>query len=51
EEVAVEDVRGMGRAIGVKFIGDDNMFQVLSKEGKGKLKSKIAGEGEGGGKA
>ncbi|MCI67758.1 endonuclease/exonuclease/phosphatase family protein, partial [Trifolium medium] len=38
EEVAVEDVRGMVKAIGVKFNGDDNMFRVLSKEGRGKLK-------------
>jgi len=36
EKVAVEDVWGVGRAIGVKFNGDThNIFSVLSKAGKG----------------
>ncbi|GAU51462.1 hypothetical protein TSUD_413600, partial [Trifolium subterraneum] len=35
EEVAVEDMRGMGKSIGVKFTGDDNMFQVCSWNTRG----------------
>ncbi|MCI72607.1 hypothetical protein A2U01_0093870, partial [Trifolium medium] len=32
EKVAVEDVRGIGAAIGVQFNGDEaNMFSVLSR--------------------
>ncbi|MCI22840.1 hypothetical protein A2U01_0044018, partial [Trifolium medium] len=32
EKVAVEDMWGIGKAIGVKFHGNDsNMFQVLSR--------------------
>jgi hypothetical protein len=35
EEVAVEDVWGIGKAIGVKFNGDKaNMFNVLSNRGR-----------------
>jgi len=34
EEVAVEDVWGIGKAIGVRFNGDKaNMFDVLSRKG------------------
>ncbi|MCI87512.1 endonuclease/exonuclease/phosphatase family protein, partial [Trifolium medium] len=51
EEVARENVKGMGRVIGVKFNGVDNMFQVLSKERRGRLKAQGVGVGEGGGKA
>ncbi|MCI47073.1 sulfate transporter, partial [Trifolium medium] len=35
EQMAVEDVWGIGKAIGVKFNGDNaNMFSVLSRAGK-----------------
>ncbi|MCI33296.1 hypothetical protein A2U01_0054513 [Trifolium medium] len=48
EKVTVEDVWGIGKAICVKFNGDDaNMFKALSKEGRGRKKLKVAGEGEG----
>jgi hypothetical protein len=44
EKVGVEDVWGVGKAIGVKFNGDlANMFNILSRAGKGKKK---VGEGE-----
>ncbi|PNX64747.1 putative sulfate transporter, partial [Trifolium pratense] len=37
EQMAVEDVWGIGKAIGVKFKGDNvNMFRVLSRANKGK---------------
>ena len=43
EKVAVEDVWGVGKAIGVKFNGDPtNMFNMLSRAGRGKN-----GNGEG----
>lgn len=39
EQVAVEDVSGIGKAISVKFNGDShNMFNVVSRAGKGKSK-------------
>lgn len=42
-KVAVEDVWGVGKAIGVKFNGDPaNTFNVLSRVGRGK---KAGGEG------
>jgi len=42
EEVEVEDVRGMGKAIRLNFKGDShNRFNVLSRVGKEKRKSKI----------
>jgi hypothetical protein len=42
EEVEVEDVRGLGKAIGVNFKGDShNRFSVLSRMGKDKRKLKI----------
>jgi len=42
EEVEVEDVRGIGKAIGVNFKGDShNRFSVLSRVWKEKRKSKI----------
>jgi hypothetical protein len=48
EEVAVEDVWGIGKAIGVKFDGENhNMFSVLSRAGKGKSVSKNREEEEG----
>ena len=48
EDVKVEDVRGMGKAIGVNFKGDShNKFSVLSKVGKEKRKSKIKKRGGG----
>ncbi|GAU51172.1 hypothetical protein TSUD_412070 [Trifolium subterraneum] len=50
-EVAEEDERGMGKAIGVTFTGDANRFQVLSRGGQGQKKSRVVGEGVGGGKA
>jgi len=47
EKVAVDDVWGMGKAIGVEFNGDPaNMFNVLSRVGRGK---KVVGEGLKGG--
>jgi len=37
EEVVVDDVRGIGKAIGVKFNGDKmNMFNLLSRVGREK---------------
>ncbi|MCI78600.1 hypothetical protein A2U01_0099870, partial [Trifolium medium] len=37
DQLAVDDVWGIGKAIGVKFKGDNvNMFRVLSRESKGK---------------
>ncbi|MCI06207.1 sulfate transporter [Trifolium medium] len=37
EQVAVDDIWGLGKAITVKFNGDNmNMFNVLSRAGKGK---------------
>ncbi|GAU49175.1 hypothetical protein TSUD_133700 [Trifolium subterraneum] len=36
-QMVVDDVRGIGKSIGVKFKGDNsNMFNVLSRAGKGK---------------
>ncbi|MCI80994.1 hypothetical protein A2U01_0102266, partial [Trifolium medium] len=52
EKVAVEDVWGIGKAIGVKFNGyDANMFKVLSGAGRGMPKPRITAEGEGWGMA
>jgi len=46
EYVVVEDMWGVGKAIGVKFNGDPaNMFNVLSRAGRGK---KGIGQGAGG---
>ncbi|MCI92718.1 sulfate transporter, partial [Trifolium medium] len=46
EKVAVEDVWGIGKAIGVKFNGDDaNLFRVLSRKGRGR-QPKVGVEGE-----
>ncbi|GAU32659.1 hypothetical protein TSUD_218360 [Trifolium subterraneum] len=40
DQVAVDDVCDMGKAIGVKFKGDNaNMFDILSRTGKGKFKA------------
>jgi hypothetical protein len=40
EELALEDVRGIGQSIGVKFRGgQENMFNVLSRTVKGKVES------------
>ncbi|PNX61818.1 hypothetical protein L195_g060851 [Trifolium pratense] len=37
EQLAVDDVWGIGKAIGIKFKGDNvNMFNILSRAGKGK---------------
>ncbi|MCI16240.1 hypothetical protein A2U01_0037382, partial [Trifolium medium] len=37
EQLAVDDVWGIGKAIGIKFKGDNvNIFRVLSRAGKGK---------------
>jgi hypothetical protein len=49
EEVAGEDVWGIGKAIGVKFNGsDENMFKVLSGEGRGRNpNSGVEGERQG----
>lgn len=49
EEVEVEDVRGLGKAIGVNFKGEShNMFSVLSRVKKDKVKKlKSRGVGEG----
>jgi hypothetical protein len=49
EKVAVEDVWGIGKVIGVKFNGsDENMFKVLSGEGRGrKPNSGVRGERHG----
>ncbi|PNX98197.1 putative sulfate transporter [Trifolium pratense] len=46
EQMAVDDVWGIGKAIGVKFKGDNvNMFHVLSRAGKGKKESLRSREG------
>ncbi|MCI71558.1 hypothetical protein A2U01_0092821, partial [Trifolium medium] len=40
DQMAVDDVWGIAKAIGVKFKGDNvNMFNVLSRVGKGKKES------------
>ncbi|MCI53154.1 hypothetical protein A2U01_0074400 [Trifolium medium] len=40
DQMALDDVWGIGKALGVKFKGDNaNMFNVLSRAGKGKLKA------------
>lgn len=45
--MAVEDVWGIGKAIGVNFDGDThNMFSLLSRLGKGKRESKNKGDGK-----
>ncbi|PNX65598.1 hypothetical protein L195_g062681, partial [Trifolium pratense] len=37
DQLAVDDVWGIGKAIGVKFKGDNvNMFNILSRASKGK---------------
>ena len=50
EEMEVEDVRGMGKAIGINFKGDNhNIFSVLSRVKRDKEKKlKNSGVGEGG---
>jgi hypothetical protein len=49
EQLDVEDVQGIGKAIGVEFKGDKaNMFSVLSRVGKGK-QAKSGGDFWGGG--
>jgi hypothetical protein len=51
QKVAVEDVWGVGKAIGVKFNGDpNNMFNVLSRVGRGKkaVGEGVKGDGSGG---
>ncbi|PNX71513.1 putative sulfate transporter, partial [Trifolium pratense] len=48
EQMAVDDVWGIGKAIGVKFKGDNvNMFRVLSRAGKGKKESSCSQQGGG----
>ncbi|MCH79869.1 sulfate transporter [Trifolium medium] len=50
EQMAVDDVWGIGKAIGVKFKGDNvNMFRVLSRANKGK-KERPGPHLEGGGR-
>ncbi|PNX58390.1 putative sulfate transporter, partial [Trifolium pratense] len=40
DHMAVDDVWGIGKAIGLKFKGDNvNMFNILSRAGKGKKDS------------
>ncbi|PNX87532.1 hypothetical protein L195_g043622 [Trifolium pratense] len=40
DHMAVDDVWGIGKAIGVKFNGDNvNMFNILSRASKGKMKA------------
>jgi hypothetical protein len=52
EDVEVEDVWGMGKAIGVNFKGDSqNRFSVLARRRKDKKKSTISGEGGGDGRS
>ncbi|PNX65483.1 hypothetical protein L195_g054560 [Trifolium pratense] len=47
-QMAVDDVWGIGKAIGVKFNGDNvNMFRVLSRAGKGKKESSCSQQGGG----
>lgn len=47
EKVEVEDVGGIGKAIGVKFDGEThNMFSVLYKAGKGKRETKNKSDGK-----
>lgn len=41
EQVAIDDVWGIGKAVGLKFNGDkNNLFDVLSREGR---KNKVRG--------
>ncbi|PNX89484.1 hypothetical protein L195_g045604 [Trifolium pratense] len=48
DQMAVDDVWGIGKAIGVKFKGDNvNMFNILSRAGKGKKDH--SGQDSGGG--
>jgi hypothetical protein len=48
ERIAVDDVWGIGEAIGVTFRGDkENMFHVLSRAGKGKQEKSEHRNGEG----
>ncbi|MCI47045.1 endonuclease/exonuclease/phosphatase family protein, partial [Trifolium medium] len=48
DQLAVDDVWGIGKAIGVKFKGDNvNMFDVISRAGKGKKEN--SGQQQGGG--
>ncbi|MCI41961.1 hypothetical protein A2U01_0063195, partial [Trifolium medium] len=47
DHVVVNDVWGIGKAIGVKFNGDNvNMFSVLSRAGKGKQEASGQALGE-----
>ncbi|MCI88970.1 hypothetical protein A2U01_0110258, partial [Trifolium medium] len=47
--VAVDDVREVGNAIGVKLTGDnENMFSVLARTGK--AKQAASGKAQGGGR-
>ncbi|XP_045797610.1 uncharacterized protein LOC123891756 [Trifolium pratense] len=49
DQMAVDDVWGIGKAIGVKFKGDNvNMFQILSRAGKGKKRNSGQVSGAGG---
>lgn len=45
-----EDVRSIGEAIGVQFSGNNNIFRVLARMGKGMRKVSVEGEGGSGGK-
>ncbi|MCI22261.1 sulfate transporter, partial [Trifolium medium] len=50
EQVAVDDVWGVGKSIGVKFKGDNvNMFSVLARAGK--VKKTASGQAHGGGRS
>ena len=50
EKEAVEDVWGIGKALGLQFVGDThNMFGVLSRGGTGKRESVDCARGKGGG--
>ena len=49
DEIAVEDVWGIGKAIGVKFTGDKaNMFNVLSRGGRKSGRGDVGAEVDGG---
>jgi len=50
EKVVMEDVKGIGEAIGVQFYGNNNnMFGVLSRKGRGRKEGRCEGKdgGEG----
>ncbi|PNX63934.1 hypothetical protein L195_g061869 [Trifolium pratense] len=48
EQMAVDDIWGIGKTIGVKFQGDNvNLFNVLSRAGRGKKGPSCSQQGKG----